>query len=69
MKKYVIEIVKKIGSNTSSFMRVNCFETREEWQSALRSLMRAFLVCDCSSKVNYQKVGDFSIAYLSITAE
>ena len=69
MKKYEIQLVKKLGSNTYQFMRINSFETREEWQVALRELMRGLNECNCSSLATYSKVEELNIAYVHIESK
>ena len=69
MRKYEIQLVRKVGSNSYQFMRINSFETREQWQSALRKLMRGLNECNCSSLVSYSRTEELDIAYVNIESK
>lgn len=65
MKKYVINLAKRIGTNVIDSLYLNTYDNREEWQNNICVMMNALikvLPINTSVKVDYRSRDEFVYA-------
>ena len=67
MKKYVIYLAKRIGTNVFDSIYLNTYDVREEWQNNICVMMNALvkvLPINTPVHVDYRSRDEFTYAYI-----
>ena len=66
MEKFVIEIAKKIGSNTFNFLHFATYTEGKEFEGAVNCLTQTFKYLNTFLKVSYHHDGLYTYAYIEV---